>query len=542
MRGSRVNSRSPQPFLQTSVLEHFERRLAGIDCQDGRSLVAGGLFGLEKESLRVASDGVLSQKAHPASLGAPLAHPWVTTDYSEALLELITPPMTNSTAVLDFLGDLQTWAYGHLEEELLWATSMPCVVAGESHIPIARYGTSNAGLMKHIYRVGLGHRYGRVMQVIAGVHVNYSVPEGLWPLLQEIDGDTGIARAYVDDAYMGLVRNLQRWGWLVPYLFGASPAICRSFFGDRQVNMPLFDEGTYYEPFATSLRMGDIGYQNQKEEAVGIKACYDSVDSYAASLERAITTPAERWQRIGVRTGDEWHQLNANILQIENEYYSTVRPKQLLEGLEKPTLALRKRGIRYVELRSPDVNAFDPLGIDGVQLRFLELLFLFCLLAESPRIRQQEAREIDLNLQRTAHQGRKPGLQLVSDGRELALRSWSGDLLDAMEPLAELLDRAVDGNEYRQSLAQQRAKVDDPSATPSARMLAEMRTNGESFHAFAWRLSRQHQRYFLSRGLDEAVVRRLEEQAAQSHARQAEIEAEAGMPFGEFLQRYFDQA
>ena len=522
-------------------LDGLERRLAAIEKAGGSRRLAGGLIGLEKESLRVAADGTLSQRTHPSALGSPLTHPWITTDFAEPLLELITPPFTDGEHAIAFMAEVQTYVSSHLDDEILWATSMPCVVAGETNIPIARYGSSHAGLMKHTYRVGLGHRYGKVMQVIAGVHFNYSVPEGLWAVLQEIAADNGERRDFTDSAYMGMMRNLQRWGWLVPYLFGAAPAVCKSFFGGRIPDMPEFDEGTYYEPFATSLRMGDIGYQNAREESVGIKACYDSLDSYIRSLTKAIETPAAQWEAIGVKVDGQWRQLNANVLQIENEYYSTIRPKQLLEGLEKPTLALKRRGIRYVELRSPDVNAFHPLGLDGSQLRFLEALMLSCLLADSPLIGHDEAREIDFNLQRTAHQGRKPGLHLVRGQREVPLRGWAMDVLEAMQPLCSLLDRNRGGAAYTDALSEQQEKVADPSLTPSARMLAEMRANDESFHAFAWRMSRQHQAYFRARRLADDVVARFDEAVQISRDEQEHLEKTSTGCFDDFLAAYFGQ-
>ena len=524
-----------------SSLAGYELRLRIIERENAGRALNGGLVGLEKESLRTSPDGMLSVLPHPVALGSPLSHPWITTDYSEALLELITPPLPDSQKALDFLLDLHAYVYKRLGGETLWSTSMPCVVAGESRIPIASYGTSNAGRMKHIYRVGLGHRYGRVMQVIAGVHFNYSVPEALWGSLLALEGGGVERREFVDESYMGLIRNLQRYGWLIPYLFGASPAICKSFFGDRPTQMPEFDDGTYYEPFATSLRMGDIGYQNQKEESVGIKACYRSLESYTESLSKAIETPARPWEEIGVKVGGEWRQLNANVLQIENEYYSTVRPKQLLDGLEKQTLALKRRGIGYVAVRSPDVNAFHPVGMDASQLYFLEALMLFCLLADSPAIGAVEAREIDLNLQRTAHQGRKPGLQLSRDQRAVSLRRWAEDLLDAMQPLCELMDQSGGGGLYSDALAEQRCKVDDPALTPSARMLAEMRTNDESFHAFAWRISRQHAAYFRERRLNDTFVARLDEQARISLHEQERLEADTSESFDNFLAAYFAQ-
>ncbi|MBA1330237.1 glutamate--cysteine ligase, partial [Candidatus Endoriftia persephone str. Guaymas] len=176
----------------------------------------------------------IAQSAHPEALGAPLTHPYITTDYSEALTEFITPPLQQRDAVLEFLRDAQKFVYDRLEgDEILWATSMPCVVEGGCTIPIARYGSSNAGLMKTVYRRGLGHRYGRVMQVIAGVHFNYSLPEAFWPGYQTLEGGKGDLQGFISEAYFGLIRNLQRFGWLVPYLFGASPAICKSFLGGR---------------------------------------------------------------------------------------------------------------------------------------------------------------------------------------------------------------------------------------------------------------------------------------------------------------------
>ncbi len=344
-------------------------------------LLGRGLVGLEKETLRVAPGGGIARTPHPAVLGSALTHPWITTDYSEALLELITPPCEDYRQALDFLSDLHSFVYRKLADELLWVTSMPCVLAGEEQVPIAEYGSSNAGRMKHVYRVGLGHRYGRVMQVIAGVHFNYSLSDAFWSMYQDLAGDPDRElRRFRDTQYMGLIRNLQRVGWLIPYLFGASPAVCKSFFVGRQSRLQSFDEGTFYEPHATSLRMGDIGYQNRREQGVGVKACYDTLGAYINSLAHAIDTPAPLWEAIGVKLDGEYRQLNANILQIENEYYSSVRPKQLLEGLEKPILALRRRGIRYLELRSLDVNAYHPLGVDDTQVRFIEALMLYGLL------------------------------------------------------------------------------------------------------------------------------------------------------------------
>ncbi|MCP3870130.1 MAG: glutamate--cysteine ligase [Gammaproteobacteria bacterium] len=519
----------------------LEKRVAGL-LDSGRSgLLLGGSKGLEKESLRVSPDGGIAQTVHPGVLGSALTHPSITTDYSEALVEFITPPFSDITSALDFLQYAQKFVYENLSDEILWATSMPCVVAGGDSIPIARYGTSNAGIMKTAYRRGLGHRYGRVMQVIAGVHYNYSFNEALWPVLGDLDRDGRPLRQVTDSGYLALTRNLQRFGWLIPYLFGASPAVCKSFVGGNPTSLLEFDSDTYYEPYATSLRLGDIGYTNSKEKGVGISASYDSLDAYVESLTRAIETPSPIWEPIGIVKNGQYQQLNSNILQIENEYYSSVRPKQILEGLEKPVLALQRRGVRYVELRSLDVNAYHPLGVSEEQLRFLELFMQFCLLHESPPISIQERREIDQNMGGVAHRGRDPSLYLLRQGREIRLRQWAGELCEAMSTICEILDKHESGRPYKASLDRQRALVEDPDLTPSARMLKEMRERGEGFYHFAKRLSQRHHSYFLTLEPNVQFEQLFREQAAHSMQQRIEMEAADELPFADFLEAYFAQ-
>lgn len=514
--------------------------LARICDRGDPGLLVSGLFGLEKESLRVADSGGIAFTPHPRSLGSALTHPNITTDYSEALLEFVTPPFKEFSEALDCLQSLHLYVQEHLQDELLWATSMPCVLAGEDNIPVGRYGSSNHGLMKYIYRLGLGYRYGRVMQVIAGVHFNYSIADDFWPMYQAVQGDKGSLRDFRDSRYMGMVRNLQRYGWIIPYLFGASPAVCRSFFTGKEPDLLVFDDTTYYEPYATSLRMGDIGYQNRKEEGMGVKACYDSLTDYVESLACATKTPCPVWEEIGVKVDGEYRQLNANRLQIENEYYSSIRPKQPPVDMETPSRALMEKGIQYVELRSLDVNAYHPLGVDDHQLRFLHLFMLYCLLAASPEISGTERREIDRNLIWVAQQGRDPLLKLQRDGKAVLFREWATELLDAMQPLADVLAREKKDTHYRDTLVIQQKKLLDADFTPSGRMLLEMRENGEGFYQFARRLSLEQWRYFSSRELDGGFRDHMNEVGALSLKQQEALEVDQSESFDTFLQRYFD--
>ncbi len=525
----------------TTTATTLEQRLARLQEGDATERLKGNRIGLEKEGLRVAPSGRLAVTPHPSALGAALTHPYITTDFSEALLELITPALTDPREVLEFLEEIHCFVYLHLGGELLWGTSMPCVLDSAASIPLADYGTSNAATMKTVYRRGLGNRYGRVMQVIAGVHFNFSFADAFWDLYQDLLAQTGDPVGFRAEAQMGMIRNLQRIGWIVPYLFGASPAVCDSFVQGRDTALERFDAHTLYFPHATSLRMGDIGYQNKQEEGTGMKASYDSLDAYVRSLTWAIETPCPQYETIGIKVGDRYEQLNANVLQIENEYYSTVRPKQITEWMERPTLALRRRGIRYVELRSLDVNIFDPVGIGLEQMRFLQTLMLYCLVRESPRIGTRERRDIDENQVQTAHRGREPGLQLARDREPVELRRWAGEILDGMVAVAEVLD-GVSSGLHAASLQRQMEKVADPDLTPSARILETMRERREDFFTFAQRVSEEHRRHFQAAPLARERQASLDRLAEESKARQRAIEAADRVDFDTFLQTYFAQS
>lgn len=523
------------------MYQQVEQRLRAIEQHQLYAALRESRTGLEKESLRVTPDSTLAQTDHPQVLGSALTHPWITTDYAESLIELITPPQARAPQALDFLLDIETFVYQHLDKELLWTTSMPCVLHGEDDIRIAEYGSSNAGLMKHVYRQGLAWRYGKTMQVIAGIHFNYSIAETFWEPWQQIEEHQGSLRAFRDEQYMALTRNLLRYGWLIIYLFGTSPAICKSFLGGRKApeTMRELNEYTLYEPYGTSLRMGNIGYTNSKESASGVQVCYDSLQSYTASLWRAIHTPSPEYEKIGVKVDGVYRQLNTNILQIENEYYSTVRPKQPLNRFEKPVNALKDRGIKYIELRSVDINAFHPAGLTHEQLRFLEVFMHFCLLQTSPKIDANERKMINSNQMLVAHQGRKPDLLLEQPERQISLQSWGSELLTQMLPVAELLDKVHEENTYCFAVQQQIELINDPELTPSAQVMREMHEKGASFFSFAQNKSRQHRDFFLKRHLTAEREAEFVQMAKDSLEQQQAIENNDKISFDQFLHAYF---
>ena len=517
----------------------FDKRLAGLVNSRVRGVLQGGLKGVERESLRVTPTGQIARSPHPRTLGSALTNEHVTTDYSEALIELVTPPFAHSWELLQYLCDIHQFVYRHLDDELLWATSMPCAIDGDESIPIAQYGTSNVGRMKTVYRHGLGHRYGRVMQAISGVHFNYSFPEHLWPVLGEVLASRETAQDFRSATYFSLLRNYRRHGWIVLYLFGNSPALCSSFLQGRQVEgLREFLPGTLYAPHATSLRMSDLGYRNKSQ--AGLNVSVNSLEHYIRDLTNAITTPHAPYEKIGVKVNGDYRQLNANLLQIENEYYSFIRPKRVTQSGERPTKALRRAGVQYVEMRSLDVSAFDPVGVNQNKLRFLEAFAAYCALSDSRAIENSEQSELDGNHARVAREGRAPGLLLRRDGRDVPLRDWALEIVDAMRGVCELLEEGDPKRPYSTALEAQEAKVHDVALTPAARTMAEMRANEESFFNLALRMSRLHKAYFLELySPNESRQDEFAAEAQQSLEAQARLEASDKMPFDAYLQKYF---
>jgi len=494
--------------------------------------------GIEKEALRLEVSGLLSQKPHPSALGSTLTNSYITTDYSEALLEFITPVHKTPEAVLNDLDEIHRFSYAHLGEELLWTASMPCILPGDANIPIARYGRSNIGKLKEVYREGLGHRYGRLMQTIAGIHYNFSVDQSFWDAFMAEEGYHGDRQSFISDKYLGLVRNFRRFSWLLIYLFGASPAVCKSFLGDRPHHLESIIEGTYGVPYGTSLRMGNLGYQSSIQESLNV--CYNDLDLYCNNLQDAIRQSVTEYENIGTLVNGEFKQLNTSILQIENEYYSTVRPKRTTQSGETPSAALKRGGIEYIEVRCIDINPYLPLGIDNEQIHFIDLFLLYCLLNDSPACTEQEYKCFSKNRSTVVNEGRKPGVTLTDSLRnyqEISLHDWALEMIHEIADIADQL--GLNNQTYRSAIAAQKSKVLDPECTPSARILSDIRKHDISYFRFAMDWAIAHAEDFKARPLNAERETFFDEHAKQSLAAQADIEAQQNESFGSFWKRYF---
>ncbi|MEO5700319.1 MAG: glutamate--cysteine ligase [Casimicrobiaceae bacterium] len=484
--------------------------------------------GIEKESLRVRPDGMLATTPHARALGSALTHPHITTDFSESQLELITGVHDSVASCLGELELIHQVVYRQIGDEVMWCGSMPCYLPSEDAIPIAQFGNSNLGRAKTVYRIGLSHRYGRRMQLISGLHYNFSLAEESWPM-------AGFGEA--NEAYFSLIRNFRRHGWLLLYLFGASPAVCSSFVEGREHTLQELAAGTLYLPHATSLRMGRLGYLSATQDALAVS--YNDLASYAASLEDALVTPYPAYETIGIREGDEYRQLATTLLQIENEFYSTIRPKRVGRSGERPLRSLRTYGVQYIEVRAMDLDPFSAIGITARTARFLDIFLLHCLLCESPPDSPQEIAAIGRNKQRVAASGRAPGLTLERDEAQVELREWARQLLAECAPVATALDRAQGGTGYREALAGVMATAADPDTLPSARMLREIQEQHRgSYFNYILDQSRRHRSTLLAVPLSPGLESRFRDLARDSLAEQQTIEGRNELSFETYRQQY----
>jgi glutamate--cysteine ligase len=476
--------------------------------------------GIEKESLRATAQGSLALTPHPAALGSALTHPNITTDYSESQLELITGVHTSVEQCLEELTNIHQFTYRALGDEVLWVSSMPCNLPADENIPIGRYGSSNVGRAKSVYRMGLAHRYGRRMQTISGIHYNWSMP------------------GVTDAQYFGLIRNFRRHAFLLLYLFGASPAACSTFVTGRNHELQSLTPQTVYMPHGTSLRMGRLGYQSDAQASLAVS--YNSLEGYAASIHDALTRPYPAYEAVGIMNpGGEYNQLATSLLQIENEFYGTIRPKRVIRPGERPLHALRERGVEYVEVRLMDLDPFVPIGIKAQTIRFLDVFLLHCLLAGSPADTPQEIAALGRNQHKTAAYGRQPGLLLERGHAEVGLAEWGTEIVEACGPIAAQLDAAHGTTDYTDAMRSALALLAEPELLPSARVLAAMaQDHDNSFTGFVRAQSEQVKAKLLRLPYSGALQARLESLARQSVAEQAAVEAGDTMPFEIYRQQY----
>tara|TARA_R100000687_G_scaffold7679_2_gene7278 strand:+ start:11684 stop:13297 length:1614 start_codon:yes stop_codon:yes gene_type:complete len=525
-------------ILQT-LEKDFAERVALLAKEDLASTLTGICHGIEREALRIQPNGKLAQTPHNEKLGAALTHEYITTDFSESLLEFITPPEQDADKTMGQLRDVHKFALANIDDECLWPMSMPCYIDDQDEIPIAQFGSSNVGKMKSLYREGLKNRYGSMMQAIAGVHFNFSLPDTFWDLWinktqgSENNKDTKSA------AYFAMIRNYRRFCWLIPYLYGASPAICSSFVKGKSTTLPFktIGKGSLYLPYATSLRMSDLGYTNSAQS--GLMTCYNQVDTYIESLRKAISTPSDVFEKFAGKKDGQYQQLNSNVLQIENELYSPIRPKQPTKPLEKPTDALQARGVEYIEVRALDVNPFSDIGIERNQFFFLDVFLVYCVVMPSPDMTTDSYRETEMNLRAVVDHGRDPSLTLTKDEETIAMTQWAATVFDGMRQVAKVLDSNLEVPEYSLAVEHEWQKILDPEKTPSAKVLAILLANDKDNGVLGLELASSYKARLHDTDYQFFDAEMLSKHAMSSLEDQRQIEESDTVGFDQFLSDYF---
>ena len=521
------------------MTDSLRTRLSAIEPASLRGITRG----LEKESLRTTADGKLSMRPHPRALGSALTHPHITTDFSESQVELITGVHDSIDACLAELTRVHQETLTHIDGERLWCTSMPCPLPPDRDIPIGQYGSSFIGRAKTIYRQGLTWRYGSRMQTISGLHYNFSLPQSLWPELARMPGlklDGSNPKHARSQGYFSLIRNFRHHSWLLLLLFGASPLVQRGFAEGMPHILKAFGRDALGLPHATTLRMGPLGYQSEAQASIG--ASYNCLKSYAESLYDALTSPWPAYEKIGIRHDGQYRQLSTSLLQIENEFYGTIRPKQPIHKGERPLAALAARGVEYIEVRLMDLDPFSAIGITAETIRFLDIFLLHCLLSDSPRDTPEINAAQSANRHTVAQRGREPGLALLeNDGSHRPLLAWGQEVLTECEAVAQRLDEAWPEHQgaYAAALRMARQRLEHMEHTPSARLMADIATQGNgSLTQYTVAQSEAHRQHLLAQPLPADIREAFATMARESFVEQADIEAADTGDFETWRQQY----
>jgi glutamate--cysteine ligase len=480
--------------------------------------------GIEKESLRVSKDNTISSADHPASLGSALTNKYITTDFSEALLELITPTHSSVENALNNLNEICKFVVTETPETI-WPSSIPCKIENENSIRLADYGTSNAGLLKTLYRSGLSYRYGSMMQTVSGIHYNFSFSDEFFESLR---GNEDL-QSFKNKSYLSLIRNFRRNAWMILYLFGSSPVVPKTFITDRKNFLQELNQDDLFLEYATCLRMSELGYMSKAQDNLHI--AYNDINEYLKDLKNALTKEHKRYGEVGTIKDGKRIQINTSIIQIENEYYSSIRPKRVTPTGERPINVLRNEGIDYVEIRALDNNSFLPTGIDEDTSYFLEAYLIGCFFGEDKKSTENEIKELLMNWGNVVKEGRNPNLKLLKNKEKVSIKDSGMAVIDSLRNIFEQMPPEM--NEYVKkvfkSLDQQEKKFNNASLTPSGKIVTDLRNNNKTWEELNLELAKQHSDSLEEIGMDLSYL-----------SEEAQISLEKFKELGKYSEEEFD--
>lgn len=405
---------------------------------DKEEILAGG-FGIERESLRVGEQGKLAITDHPEVFGHKLLNPYITTDFSESQVELITPAFKSPKETYNFANALYDIVALKIENEYLWPQSMPCDLPEDKDIPIAKYSDCKPCKEARSYREELFKKYGGKRQLISGIHYNFSFDEAMIQKLYENSAKDMPYKDYKSSLYLKIIRNYARYKWLLIYLIGATPVAHESYLVTNKNDMDLIGQDAYSNKGAISYRNGKMGYRNEVE----LFPDYSSVANYIQSVEDYI---------------------EAGVIQSYKEVYNSIRPKA--KNNHELFESLKADGVQYIEIRSIDINPFEKGGVSLEDLEFLQLFMLYLLVAGEAtcQTREMVQREGSENQMRIAQHGLED-ISLVNCGKSVKKTDWALDILTQMKEMDQTL-----GLEKAAIIDRMIQKVVDPKLTYAYRI------------------------------------------------------------------------
>ncbi|MGL5381250.1 bifunctional glutamate--cysteine ligase GshA/glutathione synthetase GshB [Clostridium sp.] len=370
-----------------------------------------GKFGIERESLRVNSNGKLSLKPHPDSFGGKLSNPYITTDFSESQVELITPTFNTIDETYKFLNALYDIVALGIEDEYLWPQSMPCDIPENDRIPIAEFCECKVGSEARAYREKLLKKYGGKKQLISGIHYNFSFNEIIINKLYKESNTDESYKEFRNNVYLKVVRNYLKYRWLLIYLLGGAAIIHESYDAECASKLDKVSEGSFSNIGAISYRNSECGYKNK----IDLFPDYNSVKGYVESVNEFV------------REG---------LIDSHKELYSQIRLKAYDNN--KFLQSLLDDGINYLEIRSIDINPFSKTGISLEDLNFINIFTLFLLVEEEDNYdKWQEEALYNQNL--IARYGEEE-IILKRHGKIVDKNEWAIEILNKIKAINDELN------------------------------------------------------------------------------------------------------
>ena len=401
-------------------------------------------FGIEREGLRVDFTGKLSEKNHPIVFGDKIYNPYITTDFSESQLELITPTFSNIEETYKFLNALYDIVAMEINDEYLWPQSMPCIIPEDKDIPIAKFCGCEEGRVAREYREELFLKYGGKRQLISGIHYNFSFNENIIKKLYKNSHKLQDYKDFKDNIYLKVTRDYLRYRWLLIYILGCTGVVHESYQEECVKQLEEISKDSFSNEGALSYRNSECGYKNK----IDLFPNYNSVKDYVDSINKFI---------------DE------DFIDNHKELYAPIRlkakdPKYLLDSLIND-------GINYLEYRSIDINPFEKGGIALSDLHFINLFNLFLLIEdESDYENWQQEALINQNIIATHGQN---NVELIKDGKSISKVEWGLEIINKIKVINDELKL-----EYEEIIEYIRKRVENYKETYTYKIIEKVREEG----------------------------------------------------------------